>query len=87
MRHFALLRSALHPVKIPSPRTHLSSRTLQTKMESSVASEPVTAGLNAVENGPEKATLRYADVSPILSGLLPDYYLLTNGQVDRHQPV
>lgn len=55
-------------------------------MESSAAAEPVTAGLNAVENGPEKATLRYADVSPILSGSLIDW-LLTNGQVDRHQPV
>jgi len=40
---------------------------LQIRMESSVAAEPVTAGLNAVENGPEKATLRYADIGINLS--------------------
>ncbi|KAI7313607.1 hypothetical protein KC315_g11603, partial [Hortaea werneckii] len=36
-------------------------------MESSVAAEPVTAGLNAVENGPEETGLRYADIGINLS--------------------
>ncbi|RMY15507.1 hypothetical protein D0868_00864 [Hortaea werneckii] len=67
MRHFALLRTAFHPLKGRPIHPSLPSRTLQFRMESSVAAEPVTAGLNAVENGPEKATLRYADIGINLS--------------------